>query len=103
MTKNFEERSSAAELLNHNWIKNLDGEHDKDVTEEDKNKLLKNLENFSNSNKFQKTIFSILLNLTSDKTEIKMLRTAFMKIDKDHDGFLSTKEFADAEKDLEAF
>ena len=52
MTKNFEERSSAAELLNHNWIKNLDGEHDKDVTEEDKNKLLKNLENFSNSNKF---------------------------------------------------
>lgn len=74
-----------------------------DVSNDLKEEILGNLEQFSKASKFQKTILSVLLGLRSDKDELNTLKIAFNKMDSDGDGALTYKEIEKAEKELKEF
>lgn len=100
LVKEIDKRYSAAQLLKHPWLVNLSDKIDKVSTTEDKQEVLKNLKEFANATKFQKTIISVLLGLRYDKEDLVKLRIAFNNMDKDGDGSLSMAEIMAAEKEL---
>lgn len=48
--------------------------------------MIENMSRFSNTNKFTKSITSLLVGLTADKSDLQHLKIAFSEMDKDGDG-----------------
>lgn len=89
LIKDQNKRPSAAQLLKHKWIQN------KVVASIDDAAMtatLGSLNKFSKSNKFQKSIVSLMHNLLSDKDEIRQVTEIFKKLDADSNGQLSKEE-----------
>ena len=101
MCKDVKKRASAKQLLDHPWIKSMmSKKKTKEVKKDDQVQILQNLQNFAKANKFQKSILSIMMGLTSDKSELQRLKVAFQKLDVDQDGHISTEEIRAQEKEL---
>jgi len=62
-----------------------------------------NIQKYTQATKFQKTIFSVLLGLRTDKTELEILKKVFNEIDTDHSGTVSFEEFEAAQDTLKSY
>lgn len=101
MNKDARKRASAKQLLDHPWIKEMIGMSPRrELKSDDQLQILGNLQTFAKANKFQKSILSVMMGLTSDRKELKRVKRAFQKMDLDNDGHLSPEELRAAEKDL---
>ena len=89
LIKDQNKRLTAAQLLKHKWMQNQDAQS---VDDESMQRTLQNLNKFSKSNKFQKSIVSLMHNLLSDKDEIRQVTEIFKQLDTDQNGQLSRDE-----------
>ena len=101
MERDVEKRASAKELLNHKWLIEKAKEIEAPADFAMQKDVLENLARFSKSNKFQKTIVSILAGLKADKIDLKMLTVVFKQIDKNNDGVVTIDEIKQAQSILE--
>lgn len=77
MERDVDKRASAKDLLSHPWLTEMSLEIEAPVDFAAQKDVLENLARFSKSNKFQKTIVSILAGLKADKIDLKMLTVIF--------------------------
>lgn len=59
-----------------------------------------NIQNFAKATMFQKMITSILINLKTDKNDMKELKHAFQEMDQDNNGVLTLKELENARETI---
>lgn len=83
-------RPDASTLLNDPWIKAM--VEDEYVDSREQVMVGMNMANFSYATLFQSSVITFLVRLKSDKEEMSKIRRVFTKLDKNHDGFLSTDE-----------
>lgn len=72
MVRDPTKRYSAKQLLDHPWLSNKDSLKTK-IDDKTKNEISSNLANFSKTDKFQKTVISLLIGLRTDKKDLKKL------------------------------
>ena len=80
------ERPTAAELLEHAWLKDV---VQMNLSEEQKLNLSSNLASFRKSTAFQAGVCSIIANLQTKAEDLSELREMFTRLDTNNDGFLS--------------
>ena len=85
-----EQRASAEQLLNHDFIKNASS---LEVKSEEVEGVFTSIESYSRQSKFNKTIFSVLACLHTDMAEQEQLKQVFKAIDQDHSGDITFEEF----------
>ena len=73
------------------------------MTDQQKKNLIKSMKNFSGATKFAKSIASLLVNLTADKSDLQVLKAAFTEMDEDGDGQITAAEFAKYSDELGTF
>ena len=73
------------------------------LTEIEHKELISNLLTFSKTDKFQKTVISLLTGLRSDKEDLKRLQRAFEAMDINKDGTLTKDEFMSAANQFQTF
>ena len=95
LDKNPKTRATAEELLNHNWLANVETSPIFEYKQSLEH-VSENLSNFIKSNSFMKTIISILAGLMIQATEIKHLKSMFLKWDTDQNGTLCVDELKQA-------
>ena len=99
LAKNPHDRMTAAELLEHPWIKTMVIEEP--VDECQKVKIALNLYTFKRSSVLQSSVIGFLSRLKSDSEELTILRKVFMELDTSKDGFLSVDEIKDGFKRIQ--
>ena len=85
-------------MLEDPWIKEQAEKRNKEVLSDIREQAshMKEIFEFSNYNKFSKTITSLLLGLRQDFEDIVILKELFHKIDENNDGTISIEEFVKA-------
>ena len=97
LTKDPDERMSAAEAYEHDWIKRQwDAEEAKLEIPED---VPKNIQSFIDAVNFKKTTITFIASRIPED-EIVQLREAFIKLDKNGDGVLSKSELMDGVSEI---
>ena len=103
---NSDKRITAAEALNHPWLK-LELKSQLTKVQMDA-KIFKLIKNFKTTSRLRKEALKVMVNFLSD-ADIKNLKEAFRYIDKDNSGMISVQElqhvmkevgFSDTEKDI---
>lgn len=91
-----EKRYTAAQALNHPWMKQV--AHPK-LSQQDALQVLTNLKGFTAKKRFSREILNTIVSLSTEE-EIKKLREVFQHIDHEHHGIISVKDFHRVAKEL---
>jgi len=84
LSKQSKTRASIEDLLNHDWIKNNQG--DNQISQDKQLDLSKNLAAFAKTSTFQSGVCSILANLMTKTADLKELNKMFVHWDTSQDG-----------------
>lgn len=85
-----EDRPTAAEALEHTFIKNNAPNALLDI--KNSQNVLKSIKAFTSNNKLEDATLSYIINFLVDKKELDSLKKTFLQFDANHDGFLSLEE-----------
>ena len=99
LERNPKNRWSAAQLLEHPWIKSL--VKDEEVPDSELNDTGLNIYTFKQSSLFQSSVIAYLVGLKSNKDDLANLSRIFKKLDVSKDGYLSPDEIINGMQKLE--
>lgn len=88
LSTNVEKRYTASQALNHIWLKSLKKERDDTILDP---KIINNLRNYKTIPTLKKEAMKLIVNMMNDK-DIRELKKAFRKIDRDNSGMISHEE-----------
>ena len=88
LTKNYKDRPSAKDLIDHPWFKVAPQENDEPICPS----VLKNISKFEAKNQLQRAIYFFMINNVVSKADKQELTEVFNKMDKNKDGVISRKE-----------
>lgn len=92
LTKNYKERPSAKDLIDHPWFKVAPHENNAPISPS----VLKNISKFESKNQLQRAIYFFMINNVVSKADKQELTEVFNKLDKNMDGVISRQELEDA-------
>lgn len=84
------ERATASELLQLEYFRTQEAE--KSLSDADQAVVVESLRKFMAKNKFQSAVQSFMAQMTTSKKEMERVKTLFMALDEEKDGFLSFEE-----------
>jgi len=94
LTKDFEKRPSARDLMNHTFVKS---KYERKNTDKRFGlRAFENLRNFNAESKMNLAIKAFFSNFTQNEKFESKLGEVFLQMDKDNDGTLSKEELAEA-------
>ena len=107
LTKNYKNRLSAVEALQHPWIQNIDNQKINFISIETLNQIVDNLYRYSAVQKLQQASIAFIVHNLISREMTKELRKCFIQFDTNGDGRLDREELisglkmVDTKKDLE--
>ena len=97
LVTDIKKRPQIAEMLEHSWIKNIEGI---DLTNKVKIDIGNNLLTFKKADAFQCGVMQMIVNLKSTSDELEELNVMFEKFDSNHDGVISMDELKVGMKEI---
>lgn len=94
LVKNKKKRLSAADCLNHPWLKEELESFDKKVDKGTMKRILHKIKNFHEQDKLQQATISYIVHFLCPPSEFEELRDIFRLLDKNHDGRLTYNELS---------
>jgi len=93
LVKDFKDRYSAIQALNHNWLKKMkESSEIKSMSKESISKIMQNFQSFKTGQKLQQATLAYIVHNLTKREDLEEMRKAFIEFDSNGDGKLTREE-----------